>query len=460
VTVAKPIAISHNGSDKNNFFIGEAEMSIKDSFSSKWGLIFAAAGSAIGLGNIWLFPYRVAERGGAAFVLPYVVCLLVLGLIGVIGEITIGRLTGAGPGSAFEKTLQLHGKNGKTGLAFGWVCVFVALVQAIGYILVFSWVIRFVLGSLTGPAFASPDSSQYFGIISANTNVLFWIVAGVLVAAVSIVRGVEKGIEKCCTFMIPAVIILLLILAIRVAFLPNSAAGYKYLLEPNWNYLFDARTWMLSLGQVFYSLSLRGSTMVVYGSYAKKTQDVLSSAKHIVILDTIASLIAAFLIIPAVFAFGKNLNSGPSLLFITIPDIFKGVPLGQILMFIFFLAVFFAALTSLIGMLEVVVEALQDKFKISRLWAVTSTSIVAITLCRIFVAGNIKGVIDLLSLHLIPLCALGSGIFLFWIAPKHLVLQEIQSGHPKPVGKWIIPTGRYIFCGIVIFIYILSISHV
>jgi NSS family neurotransmitter:Na+ symporter len=435
-------------------------MNIKDSFSSKWGLIFAAAGSAIGLGNIWLFPYRVAETGGAAFVLPYIICLLVLGFTGVIGEVAIGRLTGSGPGSAFEKALKLHDKKGKMGLAFGWVCVFVALIQAISYILVFSWVIRFALGSLTGSAFISPDSNQYFEIISTNARVLFWIVIGVLIAAFAIIRGVEKGIEKCCTFMIPAVIILLLVLAIRVAFLPNSVAGYKYLLDPNWTYLFDARTWMLALGQICYSLSLRGSTMVVYGSYAKKNQDILSSAKNIVILDTIASIIASFLIIPAVFAFGKDLNSGPSLLFITMPDIFKGIPLGQFLMFIFFLAVFFAALTSLIGMLEVVVEALQDRFKLSRFWAVAFTSLVSIVFCRIFVVGNIRSVIDLLSLHLIPLCALGSGIFLFWITPKHFVLQEFQSGHPKPVGKWIIPTGRYVFCGIVIFIYILSVFHV
>ncbi|MDR3071765.1 MAG: sodium-dependent transporter [Endomicrobium sp.] len=432
-------------------------MSLKDSFSSKWGLIFAAAGSAIGLGNIWLFPYRVAEGGGATFVIPYVVCLLIFGLIAVIGEVTIGRLTGAGPGSAFAKALQLHNKKGAVGLAFGWICILVALIQAIGYILVFSWVIRFALGSITGSAFVSADSSQYFGAISSNVHIImFWIVIGVLIAAVTIVRGIEKGVEKCCTFMIPAIIVLLLILAIRVAFLPNAVEGYKYLLTPNWDYLFDARIWMLALGQTFYSLSLRGSTMVVYGSYAKKTQDIISSAKHVVILDTIASLIAVFLIIPAVFAFGKNLNKGPSLLFITMPDVFKAIPLGRISMFIFFMAVFFASLTSLVGMLEVVVEALQDRFKLSRFWAVTYTSLAAAILCRIFVVGNIKNVIDLLSLHLIPLCALGSGIFLFWVVPKHLVLQELQSGYSKPIGKWIIPMGRYILCGSVILIYVLT----
>jgi NSS family neurotransmitter:Na+ symporter len=433
--------------------------SSKDSFSSKWGLIFAAAGSAIGLGNIWLFPYRIGELGGAAFLIPYVVCLIVLGLIAVIGEITIGRLTGFGPAGAFKKAMQLHNsKNTTVGSTFGWVCVLVALAQAIGYSLVISWVLRFIVGSFTGSALAT-DSSTYFDKVS-TTQVVFWIVASIAISAIAIAKGIEKGIEKCCKFMIPAVIVILFILAIRVFFLQGSFEGYKYLLTPRWEYLFDPKTWMLALGQVFYSLSIRGSTMVVYGAYSKKDQDIIYSAKSIVILDTLASILAAFLIIPAVFAFGEALSSGPSLMFITMPNIFRGIPLGQLLMLIFFVAVFFAALTSLIGMLEVAVEALQTKFRVSRFWSVLLVSIITILMCKWFVVGNIRGVMDLLSLHLIPLCALGSGIFTFWIIPKHLVLQEVQSGHPKSISKWIIPVGKYWFCSVVIVIYVLSILKI
>ncbi|MDR0956657.1 MAG: sodium-dependent transporter [Endomicrobium sp.] len=430
---------------------------IKDSFSSKWGLIFASAGSAIGLGNIWLFPYRLGEFGGSAFLIPYIICLMVLGIVAVIGEVTVGRITGAGPVSAFQKAAELGGKNKYVGASFGWLCNFIALIQAVGYILVVSWVMRFMIGSCTGSAFRAADSVQYFGIIN-TTQVIFWIVISIVVVGIAVVNGIEKGIERCCKFMIPMVIILLLVLAIRVAFLPSAAEGYKYLFTPRWEYLFDAKTWMAALGQVFYSLSLRGSTMVVYGAYAKKSQDIVSSAKYIVILDTVASLISALLIIPAVFAFGKDLHSGPSLLFITMPEIFKGIPLGQILMFIFFTAVFFAALTSLIGMLEVVIEVLQNKFKISRWISVTIVAILTVLLCKWFVIGNLKGVIDLLSLHLIPLCALGSGIFVFWIIPKHLVIEEIQNGCPKSVSKWIMPMGRYVFCGITILVYILRLN--
>jgi NSS family neurotransmitter:Na+ symporter len=431
-------------------------VSIKDSFSSKWGLIFAATGSAIGLGNIWLFPYRVGELGGAAFVIPYLICLAVLGIIAVIGEMAIGRLTGTGPIGAFKKALEMRGKSGKAGEFFGWICVLVALVQAIGYILVVSWVIRFLLGSFTGSAFSASNSSQYFDT-TINSHIFLWIIITVFLAGITIVRGVEKGIEKCCTFMIPAIIVLLLILATRVAFLPHASEGYKYLFSPKWEFMFDPITWMLALGQVFYSLSLRGSTMVVYGSYAKKTEDLVSSAKNVVIIDTVASMIATLLIIPAAFAFGKNLNEGPPLMFITMPDIFKGLPLGQILMGIFFTAVFFAALTSLIGMLEVVVEVLQNKFKIARIWAVGAISVLAAAMCNIFVVGNIKEVINILELHLIPLCALASGIFFFWIVPPNKIAEEIQNGRSKPFSKWIIPMGRYVFCSLVIIIYIFAV---
>jgi NSS family neurotransmitter:Na+ symporter len=189
----------------------------------------------------------------------------------------------------------------------------------------------------------------------------------------------------------------------------------------------------------------------------KKTEDLIFSAKNIVVLDTVASMIAASLIIPAVFAFGKDLNKGPALMFVTMPDIFKSLPFGQILMGFFFVAVFFAALTSLIGMFEVLVEVLQNKFKMFRFWAVSLVSLLAIFLCEIFVVGNLKEVINILLLYLIPLCALGSGIFVFWVIPKRIVIQEIQSGHLKSIDGRLVQIGRYVLCGIIILIFVLNL---
>jgi NSS family neurotransmitter:Na+ symporter len=347
-----------------------------------------------------------------------------------------------------------------SGEVFGWVCVLVAFLQAVGYTLVFSWVIRFTLGSLTGSAFSAVSSSQYYTTISSNEHVLFWMIITLLIAIVTLAGGIRNGIEKTCAIMLPAIFILIIVLAIRVAFLPNAIAGYKYLFSPDWRYMFDVKTWMVALGQVFYSLSLRGSTMVTYGSYTKKDSDIISSAKYIVFADTFVSILATFMIIPAVFAFGKDLNSGPALLFITLPDILKAIPFGQFFMFVFFLTIFFAALTSFIGQLEVVVQSLHDKFKLPRLLAIFFVSTATLLLCKVLVVGNIRQVMDVLSLHLIPLCALGSAVFFFWFVPKHLVLQELQTGHLKPVGKWFIPMGRYALCGMVLCIYVLAVLKI
>lgn len=307
---------------------------VKDSFSSKWGFILAAAGSAIGMGNIWLFPYRTGELGGAAFLIPYILCVILLGFTAVAGEITVGRLTGAGPIGAFRKALELRGKNGNAGEAFGWFSVSVIFIIALGYSVIVAWVIRFLAGSVTGAAFSAADSAGYFDKVT-GTDIMLWVAVTLAITALSMIRGVEKGIEKISGFMIPAFIILFLVLAVRVFFLPGSYEGYKYLFVPRWEFLSNPRTWILALGQAFYSLSIFGSIMIVYGSYSKKSEDIIVSAKNIVILDTVSSVIASLVIIPAVFAFSLNVKAGPALMFITMPDIFKTIPLGQFFMIIF-----------------------------------------------------------------------------------------------------------------------------
>ncbi|MDR3256910.1 MAG: sodium-dependent transporter [Endomicrobium sp.] len=431
--------------------------SVKDLFSSKWGFIFAAAGSAIGMGNIWLFPYRIGELGGAVFLIPYIICVAVLGFTAVIGEITIGRLTGTGPVGAFKKALELRGNKGTIGECFGWFSVLVVLTISLGYTVVVSWIMRFLTGALTGSAFITSNSTQYFDLV-ANNQVLLWVIMTLVLVGIAMIKGIENGIERVSKFMIPAFLILFLILVVRVAFLPGAFEGYKYLFVPRWEFLFNTRTWIFALGQSFYSLSIFGSIMVVYGSYAKKSEDIVFSARNIVVLDTLASIIASLMIIPAVFAFSKNINAGPSLMFITMPDIFKTIPFGQVFMIIFFTAVFFAAITSLISILEVVVEAAQSKFKMPRYLAVGTTILVAI-ICNAFICSNIGRFTDILEIHFIPFCALTCGIFIFWIIPSKNVIEEIQKGHSKSLGNWIIPMGRYVFCSLVILIYILNILH-
>jgi NSS family neurotransmitter:Na+ symporter len=431
--------------------------SSKDLFSSRWGFIFAAAGSAIGMGNIWLFPYRVGELGGAAFMIPYIICVFVLGLIAVIGEITFGRLTGKGPIGAFTKALRLSGGHNKAGEFIGWIPVIVIFVIGLGYSVVVAWVVRFLFGSITGSAFFSTNSISYFNLISGK-GIAFWVVLTLAMTGLSIIGGVEKGIEKLNKLMMPAFFILFCLLVVRVAFLPCSINRYEFLFVPKWHMLLNARTWILALGQSFYSLSILGSILIVYGSYARKSEDIIYSAKNVAILSVLASILASLVIIPAIFSFGKDLNSGPSLMFITIPDIFKTIPLGQICMIIFFIAVLFAAITSLISILEVIIESIQSKLKISRKFAVL-ISIIITAFFSILTDGHIDGLMDILQIHLVPFCALITGIFVFWILPSKRIIKEIQSGRSVMVNKWLIPTGRYVFCGLVILIYLCNLFH-
>jgi NSS family neurotransmitter:Na+ symporter len=431
--------------------------SSKDLFSSRWGFILAAAGSAIGMGSIWLFPYRAGELGGSAFLIAYITCVFVLGLIAVIGEITFGRLTGKGPVGAFRKALRLSSWHNKAGELIGWIPVIVIFIISIGYAVVVAWALRFLAGSLTGVAFAATNSVIYFKLITGN-GIAIWIFLTFFMAGLAMLGGVEKGIEKANKLMMPAFFILFLFLVIRVAFLPGAISGYKFMFMPKLDMLLNSRTWILALGQSFYSLSIMGSILIVYGSYARKSEDIVYSAKSVAILSTFASIFASLVIIPAIFSFGKDLNSGPSLMFITIPDIFKTIPMGQLCMIIFFIAVFFAAITSLISIIEVVVESLQNKFKISRLSAVGISTSVSAAL-SILAGGHIDGLMDILQIHLVPLCALITGIFVFWILPSKRVIKEIQKGRSKMVGKWFISLGRYVFCGLIILIYVCNLLN-
>ncbi|MDR2067238.1 MAG: sodium-dependent transporter [Endomicrobium sp.] len=430
----------------------------KDLFSSKWGFILAAAGSAIGMGNIWLFPYRVAENGGFAFLFAYVVCAFGLGLIALIGELALGRLTGKGPLGAFRKALRLSGGHNKMGEFIGWVPILVIIIIGLGYTVVVSWTLRFLVGAITGSAFTAFASDQHFDLIT-RTNASLWIIVTLVISGFTIVGGIEKGIEKVNKIMMTAFLALFLMLAIRVAFLSGSMEGYKFLFSLKWKSLFNARTWILALGQSFYSLSTFGSIMLVYGSYARKKEDIIYSSKSVVILSTLASVVASMVIIPAVFSFGKALDSGTSLMFITMPDIFKTMPLGKVCMVVFFTAVFFAANTSLISILEVAIESLQNKLKMSRFSSV-ALAVVVVSIFSILTNGHIDEFMDMLQIHFIPFCALLSAVFTFWIVPSKRVIDELQKGRSKKVSKWIIPMGRYVFCSFVIVIYVLNVLHI
>ena len=320
----------------------------RDTFKNRFGFILACIGSAVGMGNIWMFPYRVGACGGAAFLIPYFIFVFVLGFAGVAGEMAFGRAMGAGSIGSFRKAAEMRGQ--KWGGFVGFVPTVASLGIAIGYSVVVGWILKFLAGSFLGELM-KVQSEEYFGAIASDFGSIPWHMAALAITFIIMVFGISKGIEKVNKFLMPLFFGLFLILAIRVFFLEGSNEGYQFLLRPEWSMLAEPKTWIYALGQAFFSLSLAGCGTIVYGSYLKKEEDIIACARNVAIFDTLAALLAAFVILPAVFAFGMDPSAGPPLMFITMPKVFQQMPAGNLFCIIFFVAVFFAAITSLINFL-------------------------------------------------------------------------------------------------------------
>ncbi|KGF52484.1 hypothetical protein HMPREF9460_04022 [Flavonifractor plautii 1_3_50AFAA] len=285
-------------------------------FTSSIGFVLAAVGSAVGMANIWLFPYRVGQYGGGAFLIPYFLFVALFSYVGLSGEFALGRLTGTGAMGSLDYVLRQRGRRG--GRVLGAIPLLGVLGIAIGYSVVVGWVLRYAAGSLTGSVLAG-DAQGFFSALAVDFGSIPWHFAAVAVTAAILIFGVASGIEKLSKVMMPAFFILFLIIAVRVAFLPGAMEGYLYLLRPDWSYLLNPETWVMAMGQAFFSLSINGAGMLIYGSYMKKGENILRHAGMTAVLDTLAALLAGFAILPAVFAFGIDPTSGPQLMFVTLP---------------------------------------------------------------------------------------------------------------------------------------------
>lgn len=426
-------------------------------FSNKLGFILASVGSAVGMGNIWMFPYRLGKYGGAAFLIPYFFFVALFGAVGLSGEFALGRLTGTGPIGSYEYAMKSRGKRG--GAFLGAIPLFGSLGIAIGYAIIVGWVLRFLAGSVTGSLFAT-ESSEYFGQITGSFGSLPWHFIVIALTVLALTVGIIQGIEKISKFMMPAFFILFIIIAIRVAFLPGAIEGYKYLLIPRWEYLFKAETWIMAMGQAFFSLSITGSGMIIYGSYLSKKEDIVNSACITALLDTCAALLAGFAIIPAVFAFGMDPMAGPPLMFITIPKIFAQMPMGQIFSIFFFVSVLFAGVTSLINMFEVCSEAAQNRMKLKR-----KTSVILVGIAA-FVAGLFLEYepymgrwMDMITVYVVPIGAVLGATMVYWVLGKEKIGAEFSLGRKKELGEKFFFTGKYIYILLAAAVVILSIIY-
>lgn len=412
-------------------------------FTSKIGFVLAAVGSAVGMANIWLFPYRVGQYGGAAFLIPYFIFIALFGYVGLSGEFALGRLTKTGPIGAYEHAMKTRGKKG--GSFLGSIPLFGSLGIAIGYSIIVGWVLRYAAGSLTGVLMDS-EPEAFFSQMTGHLGSYPWHIIVIVITALVLIGGVGGGIEKINKVMMPTFFVLFLIIAVRVAFLPGAAEGYKYLLVPQWQYLLQPETWIMAMGQAFFSLSVTGSGMIIYGSYLNKNEDIIHSSIMTAILDTIAAMLAAFVILPAVFAFGLDPQSGPPLLFITLPRVFQQMPAGRVFAVFFFISVLFAGITSLANMLEAVSEAAQTRLGFKRKTAVITASFITLLVGLFIEYEPYMGKwMDIVSIYIIPIGAILGAIIIYWVLGVPKIKEELMQGRDKAIGRNFDWLAKYVY---------------
>ncbi len=334
----------------------------RSSFTGKLGFVLAAAGSAVGLGNIWRFPYLAAKYGGGIFLLVYIILAVTFGFALMMAEIAIGRKTGLSSVEAFK---ALNKK-------YSFVGYLAAIVPAIilpYYSVIGGWVTKYLYAFVGGTAADAALDSYFGGFISQTGEPVFWFMLFLGATAFIVLCGVEKGIEKVSKVMMPILIFLSLGIAVYSMCLPGAMQGVAYYLLPDFD-KFSITTVLAAMGQLFYSMSLAMGIMITYGSYMKKDVSLESSVTQIEIFDTGIAFLAGLMIVPAVFAFSggtpEALGKGPSLMFVTLPKVFESMAGGTYIGIAFFLLVLFAALTSSISLMETVVSILCDKLKIGR----------------------------------------------------------------------------------------------
>ncbi len=428
----------------------------RDKFSTKWGFILAAVGSAVGMANVWAFPYRTAMYGGAAYLIPYILFVILLSVTGVVEEISLGRWAKTGPLGAMKKAIQKP-VIGNIGI----LPVISSFAMATGYAVITGWVIRYLAGSITGTVTSSIDSSSYFDAICGNFGSVLWHLLAIIIAIIVMTGGISKSIEKINSVIMPLFFILFLVMGIYMLTIPGSIEGYKYLFIPNWSMLANPKTWIYALGQAFFSLSLAGNGSVIYGSYLNDKEDILNCSRKIAIFDTIAAMLAACVVIPAVFSFHEDLSSGPALMFITLPNIFKAMgPFGRIFAIIFFIAIFFAAISSLANLFEAPVEMLQEKFCLKRHLAVSLIICTGFVIGLFLESGSIIGTwMDVISIYLCPIGALMAAICFYWVLDRKTAEGQMFLGCSRDkFPRWMYPLGKYIYCGITLIVLILGIA--
>ncbi len=434
-------------------------MKKRDSFNNKWGFILACIGSAVGMGNIWMFPTRVSMYGGGSYLIPYFIFVALIGFTGVIGEMSFGRATKSGPVDAFGYACGTKNKR-KLGEIIGFIPLLGALAMAIGYTVVMGWILKYMIGAFTGKTLAPADTEGFaasFGSMASSFGNNVWQIVALVIGIIILMFGVGRGIEKANKIMMPVFFILFAVLGIYVAFQPGAIEGYKYIFRVDPEAFADPKTWIFALGQAFFSLSVAGNGTLIYGSYLSDNEDIPAAAGRVALFDTIAAMLAALVIIPAMATTGAQLNQGgPGLMFIFLPALFKSMPGGYIVAIIFFVAVFMAGLSSLINLYEAPIATIQEKLHLGRKASCAIIAAIAL-IVSICIQGIVSGWMDILSIYICPLGAGLAGIMFFWICGKKYVETQVNTGRDKKFTDKFYPICKYIFCPVCFLVLILGI---
>lgn len=365
----------------------------RSSFSGKLGYVMAVAGSAVGLGNIWRFPYLAAKYGGGIFILTYFILAITFGFALLVSETTLGRKTGKSPIAAFKK---LGAKKLKFG---GYLNAIIPMLIVPYYCVVGGWVCKYFYEYVLGNGAGLITDTYFTEFVGAPFAPIIGLLAFAVIVFIVVILGVEGGIEKVSKILMPVLVIMAISISIYTLTTPGAIEGVKYYLIPDFS-KFSIMTVVAAMGQLFYSLSLGMGILYTYGSYMKKDVDIESSIGQVEIMDTLVAFLAGLMIVPAVFAFAggstETLQAGPSLMFITMPKVFSTMAFGNIIATVFFMLVLFAALTSAISLMECCVSTLRDQFNWSRL---KSAIIVLIGIILIGIPCSLGfGVLDFITI--------------------------------------------------------------
>lgn len=408
----------------------------RDNFSSKLGFVLATAGSAVGLGNLWRFPYLAAKYGGGIFLLTYLVLAVTFGFTLMIAEVSLGRKTRLSGIRAFASLDKRFG-------LLGYLTFFIPLIIFPYYCVIGGWVTKYLTAFVSGHMQATTGATYFTDFISSNTSPVFFMLFFLAITCIVIIMGVQKGVEKVSTVLMPLLVVMIIFICIFTMMQPGAIDGILYYLKPNFSD-FSASTVLAALGQLFYSMSLAMGIMITYGSYMKKNDDLESSVTQVEIFDTAIAFLAGLMIVPAVYVFSGGdqaaMQSGPGLMFITLPSVFNTMKLGSFIGAFFFILVFFAALTSSISLMETLVSMIDDRFHTGRTRTAIGILIFAIIFgipsslgfgawSHITIMGySILDFWDFLSNSvLMPIAAFFTCVFIGYIVKPKFIIDEVES---------------------------------